>query len=77
MINIVRTKESVFPLLAKDIRDGHAYESSDGTLYIGNYVYREEAHHVVAFSVDGNSFITAEDTVTYLREVNIEVRITT
>lgn len=68
MINIQRQEQKTYPLTAKDVRDGKAYESECGNIFIG-CVYDE----IVAVSLRGDLILLAPDRVPLLREVDIDV----
>lgn len=76
MINIINASEVSFPLTVRDLQYGHAYLSDDGILFIGNQVLVGTSL-LVAFSVDGDSYVPENDYDSRFREVDIEVRILT
>ena len=58
----------VYSLYASDFKDGHAYQGTDGTIYIGNGYNNT----VFAFSVDGRHVITNSSSETF-REINLRI----
>lgn len=68
MINIKHDTKKTYPLGANDVRDGKAYESPDGTIFIG-CMYRD----IVAVSILGDAVLLAEEGDIHLREVDIDV----
>ena len=67
MINIKHDTKKTYPLGAKDVRDGKAYESPDGTIFIG-CMYQD----IVAVSILGDAVLSNMGGI-YLREVDIDV----
>lgn len=67
MINIQRQEQRTYPLGTKDVQDGKAYESPDGTIFIG-CIYQE----IVAVSILGDAVLSNMGGIC-LREVDIDV----
>lgn len=67
MINIKHDPQKTYPLGANDVRDGKAYESPDGTIFIGCR-YQD----IVAVSILGDA-VLSELGGMCLREVDIDV----
>lgn len=55
-------------LYVKDMRDGHAYQSKDGVIYICN-----RCAHIVAFSVDGDDILTNDEEMGGFEEINLRI----
>lgn len=68
MINIKHDPQKTYPLGANDVRDGKAYESPDGTIFIG-CMYQD----IVAVSILGDAVLLSNMGGIYLREVDIDV----
>lgn len=67
MINIKHDTKKTYPLGAYDVRDGKAYESPDGTIFIG-CMYQD----IVAVSILGDAVLSNMGGIC-LREVDIDV----
>lgn len=69
-IVIVQKDKPVYCLSACDIQDGRAYESDEGLIFIGN-----SYENVRAYSVDGGSVISKQNTSALFREVNLQISV--
>jgi len=67
MISIKHDPQKTYPLGANDVRDGKAYESPDGTIFIG-CMYQD----IVAVSILGDAVLSNMGGIC-LREVDIDV----
>ena len=67
MISIKHDTKKTYPLGANDVRDGKAYESPDGTIFIG-CMYQD----IVAVSILGDAVLSNMGGMC-LREVDIDV----
>lgn len=70
MITIEKKSEPSYPLFWPDLGDGRAYESEDGTIFIG-FEYRD----IRAVSLDGLTAV-GEESSRRFREVDLKVIVT-
>ena len=68
-ITVINGTSPTYPLTVDNMRDGHAYESQDGDIYIANH-YDE----VYAVSICGN-LLAFNYSMNRFREVNLEIRV--
>ena len=74
---IEKKKNTVYTLSVDNMKDGHAYETEDGRIYIANkvpYEYCAEGVRTVAFSICGE-FLVYDDEEMKFREVNLRVSV--
>ncbi len=68
-ITIVNKNQMPFPLSTKDVEDGKAYLSDEGTIYIGNHI-----DDLKAFSICGK-YVMPRIGEFQLREINLTITV--
>lgn len=71
-VNIIKKADFSRGILARDMKDGHAYMDEAGVIYIGNsFEFKDK--HIKGFSVCGDSIAWEYDEASRYIEIDLDI----